>query len=83
MIIVVNMILTEKTITYVEALGQNTYSKRYTTISIYVFYATFFNTAFVIQLANSYFGEEYGILHKVFNAQFNDYSYDWYGNVGN
>lgn len=52
-------------------------------MSYYVFLATFFNTAFVIQLANSHKGESIPILGKIFNGPFNDYSYDWYGNVGN
>jgi hypothetical protein len=52
-------------------------------MSLYVFLATFFNTAFVIQLANSQKGESIPILGKIFNGSYNDYSYDWYGNVGN
>ena len=45
--------------------------------------ATFFNTAIVILLANSNFGHGIPVIIWLFNGSFNDYSYDWYGNVGN
>lgn len=63
-------------------VGFKTYSILYTKTSSWVFFATFFNTAFVIQIANSHKGKG-GQLSKIFNGPFNDYSYDWYGNVGN
>ena len=45
--------------------------------------ATFFNTAIVILLANANFGHGIPVISWLFNGSFNDYSYDWYGNVGN
>jgi hypothetical protein len=37
----------------------------------------------VILLANADLGEKLPIIKKIFSGTFNDYSYDWYGNVGN
>lgn len=81
-IIIVNMFLTNYTVDEVKDIGERTYSKRYKVTSDWVFIATWFNTAIVIQIANSYKGKG-GWLSTIFNGQFNDYSYDWYGNVGN
>jgi hypothetical protein len=76
------MILTNFTVSKVAALGEKTHSKKYKTTSYWVFFATWFNTAIVIQIANSHKGKG-GWVSKWFNGPFNDYSYDWYGNVGN
>jgi len=44
--------------------------------------STFFNTAIVILLANANLSEAIPFLSGVFNGQFNDYSFDWYSDVG-
>lgn len=82
-IIVLNIFLTKITVKLVEQIGYDTHSKVYSKISDYIFFATFFNTALVIQLANAYFGEYFRFTKRFFNGQYNDYSYDWYKNVGN
>ena len=56
-IIVLNIFLTKITVKLVEQIGYDTHSKVYSKISDYIFFATFFNTALVIQMANAYFGE--------------------------
>ena len=83
LIIVINIIITEITISTCSGNRYATTSELYAQMSYYVFIATFFNTAFVIQLANSHKGESIPFIGKIFNGPFNDYSYDWYGNVGN
>jgi hypothetical protein len=52
LIIVVNFFITEWTLSWVTDVGYSTYSRKFSKISNYVFVATFFNTAWVIQLAN-------------------------------
>jgi hypothetical protein len=82
-IIVLNIFLTKLTVWLVEWIGYDTHSKVYSKISDFIFYATFFNTAIVILLANAAFGEKLPFLAKIFTGNYNDYSYDWYANVGN
>jgi len=80
---VINIIITECTLSWVISNGYASYSRQFSAISNYVFVATFFNTAWVIQLANMQKGSTFHFLEKIFNGNYNDYSYDWYGNVGN
>lgn len=82
-IIVINIILTKLTVVIVEWIGYDTHSKVYSVISDFIFYATFFNTAIVILLANAAFGEKFPLIAMIFTGNYNDYSSDWYKSVGN
>ena len=82
-IIVLNVILTKLIVVLVQWIGFDTHSRVYSKISIYIFYATFFNTAIVILLANAALGDKVPFIAKVFSGTYNDYSFDWYSNVGN
>ena len=82
-IVVTNVILTNLTVNQVNKIGYPTHSKTYTQISFYIFVATFFNTGVVILIANAALGEKIPLVAMVFSGLFNDYSFDWYGNVGN
>jgi hypothetical protein len=55
--------LTKLTVVLVEWIGYDTHSKVYAKISDFIFYATFFNTAIVILLANAAIGEKFPFLN--------------------
>jgi hypothetical protein len=82
-IIVLNVVLTKLIVLLVAWIGYETHSQVYSKISIYIFYATFFNTAIVILLANAALGDKIPLIAKMFSGTYNDYSFDWYSNVGN
>ena len=63
-------------------VGFTSHSEVYTRISVQIFFATFFNTAIVILLANANLAEAIPFLKGVFNGAYNDYSVDWYVDVG-
>jgi len=66
-----------------EWVGFESNSEVYMRISICIFLATFFNTAVVILMANANLAEAVPFLSGIFNGPYNDYSVDWYGDVGN
>ena len=82
-IVVTNVILTNLTVDQVSKIGYSTHSQTFAQISFYLFIATFFNTGVVILIANAALWEKIPLVAKVFSGLFNDYSFDWYGNVGN
>ena len=51
-------------------------------MSISIFITIFFNTAFVLLLANANLNESIPSLGSILNGPYNDYSTDWYKNVG-
>lgn len=65
-----------------EWVGFESHSEVYTRISIAIFVGTFFNTAIVILLANANLAEAIPVLAGVFNGPYNDYSPDWFSDVG-
>lgn len=66
-----------------EWVGFESHSELYMRISVCIFCATFFNTAIMILLANANVEETIPFLSGIFNGPYNDYSVDWYNDVGN
>lgn len=64
-------------------VGFESHSEVYTRVSISIFVSTFFNTAVVILLANADLSEAIPPLAGIMNGYFDDYSFDWYKDVGN
>jgi quinol-cytochrome oxidoreductase complex cytochrome b subunit len=64
-------------------IGEATFSEQKTTITNIVFYAQFFNTAFLILLVNANLSEHHPKwFTKYFKGSYYDYTPDWYLDVG-
>ena len=82
-IIIVNTILKMVTIRLVEFIQEDTLSEQLSSVTIYVFVAQFFNTAFILLLVNANLSEHNIPYFKEWlNGRFYDYSPLWYENVG-
>lgn len=66
-------------------IGEDTQSRQKSIIKDGVFYAQFFNTAFIILLVNANLGETHFLPNNIrdkFNGPFYDYLPEWYNDVG-
>lgn len=82
-IIAVNTILKIVTIKLVEYIQEDTLSEQLSSVTIYVFVAQFFNTAFILLLVNANLSEHsIPVLRNVLKGDFYDYSPEWYEQVG-
>lgn len=78
-----NTILKIVTIKLVEFIQEDTLSEQLSSVTIYVFVAQFFNTAFILLLVNANLSEHsIPVLNEWLQGRFYDYSPEWYENVG-
>ena len=66
-------------------VGEETQCKQKSLIKDSIFYAQFFNTAFIILLVNANLGERSfvpGFIKSSLNGPFYDYYPEWYNDVG-
>jgi len=78
-----NILLKTLIINLVYWIGEATFSEQKTTITNIVFYAQFFNTAFLILLVNANLSERHPKwFTKYFKGSYYDYTPDWYLDVG-
>lgn len=82
-IVVINIILKTTSIKLITWIGYDTHSEMITKITNGVFIAQFFNTAILILLVNANFAEFNIPFTSFFNGPYLDYTYNWYGFVGN
>lgn len=81
-IVVINMVLKNVTISLITWIGYDTHSEQITKITNGVFVAQFFNTAILILLVNANLGELGIPGGSLFSGPFNDYTDRWYSIVG-
>jgi|LauGreDrversion4_2_1035121.scaffolds.fasta_scaffold55140_5 hypothetical protein len=77
------MILTKLAVASMRWVGFESHSELYTRISVLIFVAVFFNTAILYPIANADFKDSIPILSGIFHGPYDDYSVQWYGDVGN
>lgn len=66
-----------------EYLQEDTLSEQLSSVTIYVFVAQFFNTAFILLLVNANLSEHsFPIVKDYVQGRFYDYSPNWYEAVG-
>jgi hypothetical protein len=85
-VVILNEILTRVSVKMITWIGFSTFSEQYTSISNCIFVLTFFNTGVIILFANADLSEAFKgfpLLANIFNGPYNDYSSQWYGDVGN
>ncbi len=82
-VVILNEILTRISVKMITWIGFSTYSEQFTSISNCIFILTFFNTGVIVLFANANLGQAISFLAGVFNGPYNDYSSEWYGDVGN
>ena len=81
-IVAINVIIKSTTIWLIQRIGYDTHSEQITKIVNAVFVGQFFNTAILILLVYSNFGEIGLPLANFFNGTFYDYQDNWYALVG-
>jgi hypothetical protein len=84
-IVVVNTVLKLIIVALCYWVGEETQCKQKSIIKDSVFYAQFFNTAFIILLVNANLGEREfvpGFIKNNLNGPFYDYYPEWYNDVG-
>ena len=82
LIITINVILRTITVMLITWIGYDTYSMQMTKIINGVFIVLFFNTAILLLLVNANLSDVSGLLGRVFDGRFYDYSPQWYVTVG-
>ena len=63
-------------------IGYDTHSKRMTRVTNALFFATFFNTGFMLALTNANFSEVSDLLAHDFHGTYYDYSPRWFATIG-
>ena len=84
-IVVVNLLLKMIIVSLSVWVGEETQCKQKSLIKDSIFYAQFFNTAFIILLVNANLGERSfvpGFIKSNLNGPFYDYYPEWYNDVG-
>jgi len=82
-IVVVNTIIKTLVISLITWIGYDTQSEMLVKITNGVFYSLFFNTGFLLILANANWSQYHLPLKSWFNGPFSDYSPEWYVFVAN
>lgn len=81
-IVLINELLTRLSVTMITWIGFGTHSEKYSKISNCIFILTFANTGIIVLLANADLSEAIPAMAKLFDGPYNDYSSEWYGDVG-
>jgi len=82
LIIAINYVIREAIIKGINWVGEKTETSKLSYITNFTFYAQFFNTGFLLLLANANFGEQ-PILKKIDGGSMGDYNEQWFLIIGN
>jgi len=82
LIITINVVLRTITVKLITWIGYDTYSEQMTRVINGVFIVLFFNTGILLLLVNANLMDISGLLGRIFDGRFYDYSPQWYVSVG-